>query len=299
MLATARRTHDRRREILAMTDLGIVFTRIGETDRAVSMLEEALALVRPIGDRSLESDVLDNLGLAMLQAGQPQRALDLFKLVLEHARTAPDRFPEKTAVFHLGLAYSAMRDFNRAREYLDQALAIARQINDSEGEAELLWQLAVIHAETGHNDQAVSRAEEAMTLYEQAGNPQVAWLKTNLEKYRAGLITMPVGSPSELSSPPIFGGQIVAGGWTGVQSSQGQRASGPGLLRMAFSAMTSIAHFTRAGFKPTSSETYHHRLQLCCQCEHHTGLRCKLCGCFTKVKAWMPHESCPIGKWEM
>jgi tetratricopeptide (TPR) repeat protein len=98
MLATARQTHDRHREIVAMTDLGIVFTRIGETDRAVSMLEEALAFVRPIGDRSLESDVLDNLGLAVLQAGQPQRALDLFKLVLEYARTSGDRFAEKMAV---------------------------------------------------------------------------------------------------------------------------------------------------------------------------------------------------------
>jgi len=297
MLATARRAQDRRREIVAMTDLGIVFTRIGETDRAVSLLEEALALVRPIGDRLLESDVLENLGLALLQAGEPQRSLDLLKPVLEYARTAGDRFAEKMAFFHLGLAYSAMRDFNRSREHLDHALAVARQFNDPQGEAELLWRLAVINAETGHNDQAVSRAEEAMTLYKEGGNPQVAWLKTNLEKYRAGLISVPVGSQSELSSPPIFGGQIITGGWSGVQPSQGQRASGPGLLRMAFSAMTSIAHFTRAGFKPAPSETYRHRLQTCGQCEHHTGLRCKLCGCFTKVKAWMPHETCPIGKW--
>jgi hypothetical protein len=43
---------------------------------------------------------------------------------------------------------------------------------------------------------------------------------------------------------------------------------------MAFSAMTSIAQFTRAGFKPTPGETYHRRLEICGQCEHHTGLRC-------------------------
>jgi hypothetical protein len=36
MLASARRANDRRREITAMTDLSIVFTRIGETDGMVN-----------------------------------------------------------------------------------------------------------------------------------------------------------------------------------------------------------------------------------------------------------------------
>jgi tetratricopeptide (TPR) repeat protein len=297
MLAKARRTGDRRREIIAITDLGIVFTRIVKTDHAISILEEALALVRPMNDRALESDVLDNLGLAVLQAVQPRRALELFEPVLEYARAACDRLAEKMALFHLSLAYTATRDFDRAQEHLDEALAIARQINDAQNEAELLSQLAIIHAETGKHDQAVTTAEKAVSLYEQTGNPQVAWLKANLEKYRAGLISVPVVSPSELSSLPIFGGQIVAGGWTGVQLSQGQGVSGPGLLRMAFSAMTSIAHFTRAGFKTTPSETYHRRLEMCSQCAHHTGMRCRICGCFTNVKALMPHEACPIGKW--
>ncbi len=26
-------------------------------------------------------------------------------------------------------------------------------------------------------------------------------------------------------------------------------------------------------------------------------LRCRLCGCFTNVKARLDHEECPIGKW--
>src|SRR5262245_30408907 len=108
----------------------MVFTRIGETERAVSLLEEALTLVGSMGDRALESDVLDSLGMAVLQAGQPQRSLDLFKLVLEHARTAGDRFAERMAFFHLGLAYSALRDFSRACDHMDHALAIAGKIGD-------------------------------------------------------------------------------------------------------------------------------------------------------------------------
>jgi hypothetical protein len=66
---------------------------------------------------------------------------------------------------------------------------------------------------------------------------------------------------------------------------------------MAFMAMKSMAHFAGSGFKTALAETHQKRLQICGQCPHHTGLRCKLWGCFTSVKAWMPHESCPIGRW--
>jgi hypothetical protein len=28
-----------------------------------------------------------------------------------------------------------------------------------------------------------------------------------------------------------------------------------------------------------------------------TGLRCRICGCFTAAKARLDHERCPAGKW--
>ena len=40
-------------------------------------------------------------------------------------------------------------------------------------------------------------------------------------------------------------------------------------------------------------------IRTCAGCEHHTGVRCKLCGCFTNAKAWLPHEACPLGKLEI
>src|SRR5262249_31924583 len=74
-------------------------------------------------------------------------------------------------------------------------------------------------------------------------------------------------------------------------------ARGPGVMRMAFSAVKSMAKFVGSGMKTVPKAAYQRRLQTCTPCEHHTGVRCKLCGCFTSVKAWLPHEHCPIGKW--
>jgi tetratricopeptide (TPR) repeat protein len=301
MLAAARLAGDRRQDASALTDLGILLTRSGKAQQAVALLEEALTLVRQFGDRALESDVLDNLGMAVLADGQPGRALELFRQGLEGARSASDQFAEKMALFHLGLAYSAGRNTSQAFGYLEQALAIAREVADREHEADVLWQLGIVHAEAGQRDQAVARCQEAVDLFKQMGNPQVDWLETQLQKFRAGEIGVPLGAvaPTHSASAPFFGGQIVAGGWTdqGFIPGQAQGRSGPGLLRMAFSAMKAMAHFAGSGFKATPASIYQKRLQTCGQCPHHTGLRCKLCGCFTSVKAWMPHERCPIGKW--
>jgi len=66
---------------------------------------------------------------------------------------------------------------------------------------------------------------------------------------------------------------------------------------MAFTALKSLAKFVGAGMKRVAPAVREQRLGVCGACEHHTGVRCRLCGCFTAVKTWLPHERCPIEKW--
>jgi hypothetical protein len=46
-----------------------------------------------------------------------------------------------------------------------------------------------------------------------------------------------------------------------------------------------------------SEMVYNTRLSICDGCEEKQGLRCKLCGCFIKAKAWLTTETCPKGAW--
>ena len=66
---------------------------------------------------------------------------------------------------------------------------------------------------------------------------------------------------------------------------------------MAFTAFKSFAKFLGGGLKTLPQAQRDQRLAVCGTCEHHTGVRCRVCGCFTSVKTWLPHERCPIGKW--
>jgi hypothetical protein len=74
-------------------------------------------------------------------------------------------------------------------------------------------------------------------------------------------------------------------------------AQEPGLLRLALSAAKSMAQFVGSGFKTTSPQTLHQRLEACTACEPHTGLRCRPCGYFADARARLAHKECPIRKW--
>jgi len=48
-----------------------------------------------------------------------------------------------------------------------------------------------------------------------------------------------------------------------------------------------------------SEEVYNYRYNICSECPklYKPTDTCKLCGCFMKVKCWMPQQACPAGKW--
>ena len=167
----------------------------------------------------------------------------------------------------------------------------------------LLWYQGIQHAEMGQRDLAIARAEESIELFKAMGRPQAAWYGSHLQKYRMGLYEeqpASMGAGVTVSPHSFLGGSIVASVMAG-QSPPGPSASeansGPGLLRMAMSASKAMATFIGSGMKATPADLQQKRMQTCATCEHHTGMRCKICGCFTHVKSRMAHEDCPIGKW--
>jgi tetratricopeptide (TPR) repeat protein len=288
LLAAARQSGDRRREIAALTDLGISWQIAGDGKKSMAVLEEALALASQFGDSSQENDVIGNLGVVVLTTGQRARGLELMQEALKRTQTAGDRFGEKMALERLGEAYSRMREPQQSLPYFERAVALALELRDKRHAAELLWQQGVQHAELGQRDLAIAKAEAAISLLRDLGNPQAGWLSEHLQQYRTSETGTPLQS-AFVSGSVSFGNQ-------GIASSANSKA-GPSLLRMAISSVKSLATYLASGLKTVAPVIHQKRVETCATCEHHTGLRCKLCGCFTNTKAWLPHERCPIDKW--
>lgn len=279
LLAEARQSGDRQREAAALADLGVACQRTGDARAALPSLEASLQLAQELNDQTLLSDVQGNLGLVLAGLGQPARGLQLLEEGLATARASGNHFQVKSALDNLGQAYAAMRNHPGALIAFDEALTLAKNLGDRPHEAEMLWCLAIQHAELGQRDYAMTRGQEAIQAFQQLRSPHVPMLTDNLQKYAAG-------ASEALPASGAIGGFNPA-----------SANSGPGLLRMAFSALKSMAKFVGSGMKTVPPAVREERLQTCGACEHHTGVRCKLCGCFTAVKSWLPHEHCPIAKW--
>jgi tetratricopeptide (TPR) repeat protein len=301
-LAKARETGDRRAETMALTDLGVIGLNEGDPQRALNFLEQALALSRQIEDKDREFDILGNLGMALLAVRQPGKAQELFQHELSYARAKGDSYAEKLALERLGMAAGNLGDPTRAIAFHEQALAVTRRVGDRHQEANVLWHQSIQFAELGQRELAIAKAEEAVTLFKLLGKPQASWYGAYLQKYRMGLVDDQTGDA--LRGGPGFSAHTYLGGSVAnvmAQQSAGSGAAqgkgGPGLLRMAMSATRAMANFVGSGFKTTPPDVQRQRLQTCATCEHHTGLRCQICGCFTNVKSRLLHEDCPIGKW--
>jgi tetratricopeptide (TPR) repeat protein len=300
LLAAARASANHQGIASALADVGAVYLHEGKSTEAVQALAESLALWRQLGETARAGDVLGNLGQVTLSAGHPQRALEIFAEELGIARQSGDRFAEKMSLERIGLAQGKLNESQKAIDSFTQALAIAREVGHRKHQADLLWYLAIQHAELDQRDLALENAEAALDLMRKMGSPQAEWYQRTLENYRLGQsweIDWNKDSAAQGDPANMLGGTTAGGLWAPNKQDAGKQAQGPGLLRMAVSAARSMAKFAGSGFKVTPSATIAQRLKTCNTCEHHTGVRCRLCGCFTSAKTRMAHEECPIGKW--
>jgi tetratricopeptide (TPR) repeat protein len=291
LLASVRSAGDPRQEIAALTDLGLMDLSEGRTAQSVTRLEEALALAEKLGDRPLEGDVLVNLGRATLYTGNMNRTLDILNRGIDYARESGDRFAEKSALEFVGIALAKSGNPNAALTAWETALGLAEALGHEKQSADLHWHMAVLHGELDRRDQALEHAQAAIAIMEKMGSPHATIYSDHLSRYLDDDGSILGQFPDLGVEDPYGTGSFV------INASAAPTRKGPGLLRMAVSAATAAAKFVGSGLKTVPPSTLHRRLRTCDACLHHTGLRCRLCGCFTHAKARLPHERCPAGKW--
>jgi tetratricopeptide (TPR) repeat protein len=284
-LATARAAGDIRGQAAALTDLGILLDP--KDTRVAPAFQAAIDTAVRLGDRPLQADAEGQYGVYLNKVGRPADGLAMLQRSHATAAASGDRHGEKAALERLGTALLAS-DSRRAQVHYYAALDLARSLGDVRHEAELLWLAAITHADLGERDRAVASAEAAIGRLQKLGHPQAAELSKHLDQYRGS------------SGPVALGGSVSFYSGTstpGVTAMSSAPPPGPGLLRMAFTALKSAAKFVGSGLKTLPPETVRARLEVCGPCGHFSGTRCRVCGCFVSLKARLPHESCPVGKW--
>jgi predicted ATPase/Tfp pilus assembly protein PilF len=129
--------------------LAIVATKRDDRERALTLLEESLTIVRRGGEPWLLSIALNNLGNLLMRQGDYERAAGLFEesLAIGEARGDVDR--RARALNNLGWVTHALGELQRARDFYRRGLEAATEIGLAEGQLWGLFGIAALESEAG------------------------------------------------------------------------------------------------------------------------------------------------------
>ncbi len=151
---------------IALGNLGRIAQTRGDTERAIELQQQSLALSRAAGYDALVATNLGNLGTLLYDKGEYDRAEEIIRQSLaldselgNEAETAKD-------FSNLGLIYKEREDFDKAQEMFERALAIDRKYGDREGEATSLFNLGDLALARQSLEQAADLLERSLRLNE-------------------------------------------------------------------------------------------------------------------------------------
>lgn len=151
-------------EAHALTGLGWVLDRLGESQKSLAHYQQALVLHREAGHGRSEAVVLNNLGGIHHGLGENQKALDSFNRALSLRRALGDRSGEAQTLNGIGGVYLEQGDSAKAADYFGQALAIHRSLKNRAGEAYVLHNLCAVHTRRGELQKSLNCLNQVLAL---------------------------------------------------------------------------------------------------------------------------------------
>src|SRR5580704_16919675 len=93
-----------------------------------------------------------------------------------------------------------------AQDMLAAAIALARALGDRQHEADLLWNSAIVYAESGEQDRAVESGQSAIALLESLGKPKARVYAEHLEKLSKRVARNELQAKGVVVAAAAFGG---------------------------------------------------------------------------------------------
>nr|CAA9294479.1 hypothetical protein AVDCRST_MAG63-4900 [uncultured Armatimonadetes bacterium] len=173
-LALFRRAGDPAGMISAMSNLVIILTWQGESDRALSLLQEGMDILGRLEDRPSLLPVLSEFGFAAAQSAMPEALLDAMTVsqeVVRLARAAGDTRSLASGLANLGLIRYWADDLAPARSFYEESLTRFREAGDVWGASLALWGLSNVARRQGRYAEARTFNAESMVLQTQHKSP--------------------------------------------------------------------------------------------------------------------------------
>jgi tetratricopeptide (TPR) repeat protein len=163
--------HEQQRALGETVSLqALLYFRWGRFDQALALLDESLALLRPLNDPALLAHPLLYRGVITHLNGELDRAQALCSEALACAQVAGDQWAAAYAGFNLGYIASLLGRYDEGYAEMHEYLALWRAVADPRSIALGLNFLSPIAIKLGHYQEAEVCLQESLTLCSQVGD---------------------------------------------------------------------------------------------------------------------------------
>ncbi len=145
-------------------NLGSIFERIGDDQKALTYFNKALKLHRAAGREQLAASTLGNIGVILHKQELFEEAIRHFRESAAMAASMQDTFALSIRWQNLGNSFLETTRFDSARVYFDRALAASRTIRDTFGMASIYNSRASLYERIQLPDSIISNRQQAYQL---------------------------------------------------------------------------------------------------------------------------------------
>jgi tetratricopeptide (TPR) repeat protein len=169
-LALYRRRGDKSGMAVAHNSLGVLFTEIGDYDRAARHLEAGLQAWREVGNENGYARSLSNLAFVRRKQRRYDEARSLYDEAAEVFSRTSDRLSSAWSLNQKGGVASDQQLWDEAMSFYQMALDAFRSLGDTWGIASTVADLGTIARKEGHHSRAAEHYREALQSFLHLGH---------------------------------------------------------------------------------------------------------------------------------
>jgi tetratricopeptide (TPR) repeat protein len=160
--------------------LGAAYTGIGDLERGLRLVVEAIRTIEDVGG-PVPSSMLTSAARCLDQLGRPLEALEYHVAFVERARKADDQRHVALGLRNVGAVCLDLGRIEDAAEALEEAAAVAAEVGDVYVQADCLNGLAVTLKARGLIAAAGARCREAVALFDDLSEDEAARMVERLD----------------------------------------------------------------------------------------------------------------------
>ena len=155
--------------------LSLIYTHLGEYDKALEFAQKSLNLVRSLKKPKLEVEALINLGNVYNTSQEFQQAIEITQQASRIARSINNSDLEAEALKKLSAAYAGKGDYQQALDSAQQVLVIAEKTKNSNLKIDALNIQRQIYTNQGNYQKTLELFQEVLSITKQNNYQNSEW----------------------------------------------------------------------------------------------------------------------------